>query len=639
MGSTIEAWRRDNTGTWVKLDEAVDSRYEGIGYVGVGIRRTSGRLDDFGAATLREALPDASVAIDDFNRPDEQPLSDGGAWSTLNGYQLKVAANQLACSQPGATCQSRRSDVQYGPDQEAWIRIETKQEYASQDAAWVRLHVRLQTPAFSGYALRYNNWNGIDQVLLERTTNGASTVLATYSQEVLIGDMLRIRAIGSTIEAWHRPNSSGTWTKLGDVTDSTYSGSGYLGVGIRRTTGRLDDFGGGSTVVVQPEALLELYAPELRYDTLDTFRADSAAMMTGNYQPSYSNTLIVPSVGFLAQANPDLPEDDLSLAYLGSSYPAGGIGQGRAATLDDYIDAENGTYEADAQRMQVAPGKAYGRVLPSLNGGTILQYWFFYYFNWHPTWTNLGDHEGDWELIQIELDTFGVAMRATYAQHGGGETCSWSQVLRTPAGAPIVFVAQGSHASYFRAGSKPISGTAPGGDEVSGDAVPVTPSIDEINPPAPGWLDWPGKWGWSEGAAPRGPAQQADKWLTPESWADDQTSCWEASAARRMGDESVPVRPSAPKIVAKRIGKMVKVTYSFAVWSRDMSRRPATLITSVQPRETRFAPLVHRYRIIRRSGSYARPLGLGTAPYKLTAAAYTKQGRSSARVVVRVRGG
>lgn len=93
-GSTIEAWRRDNnTGTWVKLDEAVDSRYEGIGYVGVGIRRTSGRLDDFGAATLREALPDASVAIDDFNRPDEQPLSDGGAWSTLNGYQLKVAAN------------------------------------------------------------------------------------------------------------------------------------------------------------------------------------------------------------------------------------------------------------------------------------------------------------------------------------------------------------------------------------------------------------------------------------------------------------------------------------------------------------------------------------------------------------------
>ena len=163
IGSTIEAWINDTL-----LGAVTDSTYLGVGYVGIAIRGTTARLDDFAAASLREPVPDTVEPLDDFNRPDEQPLSDGGAWSQLNGYQLKVASNQLACSQPGSTCQSWRNDVRYGPDQEAWATIETKPEYADYDAAWIRL-LRLQRPSmFEGYALRYNNWNGVDQVLIER---------------------------------------------------------------------------------------------------------------------------------------------------------------------------------------------------------------------------------------------------------------------------------------------------------------------------------------------------------------------------------------------------------------------------------------------------------------------------------------
>jgi hypothetical protein len=61
------------------------------------------------------------------------------------------------------------------------------------------------------------------------------------SQELAVGDVLLLRVTGSTLEAWLR--SGIVWSRLGSVVDSTYSGAGYVGVGIRGKTGRLDDFG------------------------------------------------------------------------------------------------------------------------------------------------------------------------------------------------------------------------------------------------------------------------------------------------------------------------------------------------------------------------------------------------------------
>jgi hypothetical protein len=377
-------------------------------------------------------------------------------------------------------------------------------------------------------------------------------------------------------------------------------------------------------------------------------------MMTDNHQPTYSNTLIVPSDGVLAQADPDLPEDNLSLYYLDASYPPGGLAQGRASTVDDYINAE-GNYDQDAQRLQAFPiywDKAYARVIPEPDGSKALQYWFFYYFNWHPAPTTLGDHEGDWEMVQVELDARGIPGRVTYAQHGGGEQCNWSLVTRTGDGRPAVYVAQGTHASYFRPGSKPPSETAPAGDEVLWSAPAYSPSVEEIDPIAPGWLDWAGRWGESttgDFQSPYGPMKQGQKWDNPRAWADVQTPCWETAAMARRGGRLtvnpgagahvvVDARPPAPKVVATRVGKRVRVSYSFSVWPTG-PRRPATLITSVQPSEGRFAPLVHRHRLTARKGTFMRPLGLGSAPYKLVAAAYSNTGRSSPLVMARVRTG
>jgi hypothetical protein len=344
QGQTLEAWRHDGT-SWSRLGFVNDSTYAGAGYVGVGLRGTTGRADDFGARTMGAPPPDteppsapgvlsatafgasqidlswqpatdnvgvaqyriercqstsctsfaeiASTAatsysdsglsassdysyrvraedavpnlgaysneasattsalppleplptLDSFNRRNENPLSDAGRWS--NGIigsvetGLRVASNRLACTKT-TTCTAWRNSSPYGADTEVWTRITTLPGANNQ----VRLYARLQQPgssAHDGYMLRTNQLSGTDQVLLERIDNGAIVNRLTMSQELAVGDVLLLRVTGSTLEAWRR--SGIVWSRLGSVVDSTYGGAGYVGVGIRGKTGRLDDFG------------------------------------------------------------------------------------------------------------------------------------------------------------------------------------------------------------------------------------------------------------------------------------------------------------------------------------------------------------------------------------------------------------
>jgi len=203
-----------------------------------------------GALTGEEqATPSSFVPLDAFNRPDENPLSDAGRWGNgVNGSAengLRVSSNELA-SGLTTTATGWRSDQQYGPDAQAWGRVSTLPGTGNA----VRLYVRLQTPgssAVDGYMLRFSQASGTDQVFLERITNNAITTLATINREVAAGNRLLFRAQGSTLEAWLHNGT--TWTRLGRVTDSTYGAAGFVGVGIRGTTGRVDDFGGPLTFV------------------------------------------------------------------------------------------------------------------------------------------------------------------------------------------------------------------------------------------------------------------------------------------------------------------------------------------------------------------------------------------------------
>jgi hypothetical protein len=102
--------------------------------------------------------------------------------------------------------------------------------------------------------------------------------------------------------------------------------------------------------------------------------------------------------------------------------------------------------------------------------------------------------------------------------------------------------------------------------------------------------------------------------------------------------QALPPVPPKPRITATRVGKRVRISYSFAVWPSDPDRRPVQLITAVQSSGTRYGPLHKEHRITKRRGVVWQPLGLGSAPFKLHAAAYSRF-RSSPTVTVLVRNG
>ena len=207
----------------------------------------------------RSATPGAVIppteplsTLDNFNRPDENPLSDGGRWSNgiLNSGEsgLVVSGSALACTR-STTCSAWRSNAQYGPDVEAWATFTTMPGNGN----GLRLYARLQQPgsaAVDGYVLRAVQQSGTDQVLLDRLDNGVLVNRLTVSEELAAGDTILLRASGSILEAWRHDGSG--WSRLGNVPDSTYSAAGYVGVSLRGTSGRLDDYGGRTMGDVPP---------------------------------------------------------------------------------------------------------------------------------------------------------------------------------------------------------------------------------------------------------------------------------------------------------------------------------------------------------------------------------------------------
>jgi hypothetical protein len=85
----------------------------------------------------------------------------------------------------------------------------------------------------------------------------------------------------------------------------------------------------------------------------------------------------------------------------------------------------------------------------------FVTYWFFYGFSAPAALAysggfNSAAHEGDWERISVRLDSTNSPLGVAYFEHGGAPLIlPWSSVSKLD-GHPVVFSAQGSHASYPR---------------------------------------------------------------------------------------------------------------------------------------------------------------------------------------------
>jgi uncharacterized protein (TIGR03382 family) len=193
-----------------------------------------------------------------------------------------------------------------------------------------------------------------------------------------------------------------------------------------------------------------------------------------------------------------------------------------------------------ASARVAAPGRGhdraaavYARAVRRGDGGAWLQYWLFYPRQDQDRGiVRTGRHEGDWEMVQFRLGRQGHPREAVYAQHSGAERCRWSMVERRN-GAPVVYAARGSHASYLRAGVRDRMWPDPN-DEADGHGRAVDPQLVRVNAESPPWMRWPGRWGgararwWLPGEqdSPRGPSfQPQGRWGDPDAWTASARRC------------------------------------------------------------------------------------------------------------------
>jgi hypothetical protein len=144
-----------------------------------------------------------------------------------------------------------------------------------------------------------------------------------------------------------------------------------------------------------------------------------------------------------------------------------------------------------------------------VEGGSLtwVQYWLWYLYN-PKKFLIAGEHEGDWEFVQVGY-AGATPVCMTTSQHKSGGARMWWEIERRE-GRPIVYVAHGSHANYF----EPMKMQTDFDDEADGagwelDAL----EWREFGP----WQDWPGRWGNSTGPgqSPQSPGCQGARWKAP----------------------------------------------------------------------------------------------------------------------------
>jgi hypothetical protein len=384
------------------------------------------------------------------------------------------------------------------------------------------------------------------------------------------------------------------------------------------------------------EALAQ-FVPQIRYDSQESFRADAASEITDNYGgPDDFNMLMTWNYGYLAASGPDHPVDPLALDYLGQEYPGG-----RTATENDYIN-EGPNYTEDAGRMHALAdygNKVYGRVVRyDDTGERIVQYWLFYYYNGP---FPFDDHEGDWEMVQYDLDYNGNPISAAYAQHDGSERCDWTHVQRTPDGHPIIYPSFGGHASFFSSGRHVWQGGAYF-DEAGGDGEVVTPSVIDVTT-APAWIYWPGRWGKTGNKSPVGPGKHGGtspggQWADPRGWANLAGSCTEGQTyspyrvrTTRGGLRIASVRLPLPTVWATRMERLVVAHYKFR---QDTRLKGLELVTSVDSTSDRRPPVTTLVPIRRHIGTFTRRLPAGRGPFRLLVSVISARGERTRPIVI-----
>lgn len=208
------------------------------------------------------------------------------------------------------------------------------------------------------------------------------------------------------------------------------------------------------------------------------------------------------------------------------------------------------------------PDRVYGHRV-SGGGREWLQYWLFFSYNGQDRGVvRTGRHEGDWEFAQLRLDSRGRADRLDIAQHSWAEGCGPGAYERRGR-APVIYVANDSHALYRRTGVADRPWPDPN-DEADGRGRVVRPPVTEVGESHPRWMAYRGRWGRSraglapgEEPSPPGPRFQEDgRFSRPAAYSERALACGSTPPAAAwqsaLGAAGVLVVAAAVLFAARR---------------------------------------------------------------------------------------
>jgi hypothetical protein len=148
------------------------------------------------------------------------------------------------------------------------------------------------------------------------------------------------------------------------------------------------------------------------------------------------------------------------------------------------------------------PSVGYHRVA---KGGGLDWHQFWTWWTYNPKkYAGHGDHEGDWEMVQIGcVGDRPVLMSCS--QHSGAEKREFWRVSLDAERRPLIYVARDSHASYF-APERDVTDVADG----------KGPVLDMAWRAFGDWATYGGRWGNSENSP--GPLPPRRAWKAPHAY-------------------------------------------------------------------------------------------------------------------------
>lgn len=322
--------------------------------------------------------------------------------------------------------------------------------------------------------------------------------------------------------------------------------------------------------------LLETYKPHLKYDSQEMYFADAAEMFVTS--PGMRLRRAGETTDFkVAGAG-------LDLAFLSHDpYPGTTF---RWASWDT-LGCPDRNYAPRAAALHMDPNIAnvvYGHVVEDDNKVTWLQYWYCYFYNDYNligTIVKAGLHEGDWEMVQLRLGGPGQTPDlAVYAQHRAAEQRAWSRVEKVPGTQrPVVYVARGSHASYFDASRGAGHWTGVWFDHADGRRASPEQRLVEIpyGDATRRWIRWGGHWGDTRSG---GHLQDDDSPTSPgahKQWNDPLVLLGARPRAVAAAPAAAPPVPAAPRVAVQRAAD----GEATLAWTVPAADRPVALTVTV----------------------------------------------------------